>query len=91
MKLDAVRRRTTIGDGVGALVRAELGRRGQTHGETSATWSDRRGQPGEGRRAKVFARIAVDDETWAEFKAIAAGTGLTVARAAGLLVTRAEA
>jgi antitoxin component of RelBE/YafQ-DinJ toxin-antitoxin module len=39
-----------------------------------------------GRRANIFARIVVDDETWAHFKAIAAEAGLTAARAVGLLV-----
>lgn len=95
LKLDAVRRGTTLGEAVGALVTAEVGRGGQTfgqtRGETCGAWSDLRGQPGRGRRAKVFARVAVDDDSWAEMRAFALGHRVTVARAVGVLVEQAVA
>jgi len=90
MKLDTIRTRTTVGEAVGVLIQSDVERRHQAHGEMDgeipADWSDRRGQPGVGRRANLFARIVVDDETWADFKALAAEAGLTAARAVGLLV-----
>ena len=90
MKLETIRSRTTVGEAVGVLIQSDVERRHQAHGETDgetpADWSDRRGQPGRGRRANIFARIVVVDETWADFKALAAEGGLTAARAVGLLV-----
>lgn len=90
LKLDAVRRRTTVGESVGAMVCAEVGRRGQTFGQTrgeiSDGRSDLRGRPGKGRRAKVFPRVAVDDDSWAELKALALDHRLTASRAVGALV-----
>lgn len=41
---------------------------------------------GEGRQARLFARIAVDDETWTMFRAIALQREVTLARAVGMLV-----
>ena len=91
-KLEALRRGTTLGEAVGDLVRAEVKSDGQTLGhdlgEVSLVRSDRGDQPGTGRRACVFARVAVEDEVWTEFKILAAERRLTVARAVGLLVER---
>lgn len=90
LKLDATRRGTTLGEVVGDLVRAEAEADGQVLGqvcgEVSDPWSGFRGEPGEGRRAKVFARIAVEDRHWYALKAIALASRITIARAVGLLV-----
>jgi len=103
MKLDAVRRGTTVGEAVGDLVTAEVHRRGQVSGQVRDTllgspahgqvrddrarrWSGLRGRPGEGRQARLFARIAVDNDTWAAFRAIALQREVPVARVVGLLV-----
>lgn len=91
LKRDTIRRRSTVG----ALVNAEVKRRGQTlcqtGGETSAGWSDGRTAPPTGRRAPVFARIAVDDGTWAEFRALVEAADMTTARALALLVEQVVA
>ena len=92
MKLDALRRGSTLGEAVGDLVRVEVGAGGQTlgqvFGEVSPGRLDRQGQPASGRRARVFARVVVEDDVWTEFKILADERRLTVARAVGLLVER---
>lgn len=93
LRVDALRRRTTAGEAVGALVRAEVEARGQIlgqgSGQASLDRSDRRGQPGQGRRAEMFARIAVEDETWNKLKVLAIEHRLTIARAVGLVIEHA--
>ena len=42
-------------------------------------------------RAKVFARLVVSKETWQEFRALALGGKVTVARYVGILAERAAA
>ncbi len=93
LKAAAIRSGTTLGEMVGCLVRAKVKNLDQTFdhsGQGSAgdgleqsTLSER------GRRAKVFARIASDNDDWTEFKALALAQGLPVARAAGVLVEQA--
>lgn len=43
-----------------------------------------------GLRVKIFARIALDEEDWVGFKALALQLAVSVARAVGLLVEKAS-
>jgi len=47
-----------------------------------------RGRPGGGRPGRRFARVALYDEGWRSFRALASVSGLTAARALGLLIER---
>ena len=88
LKAEATRRRTTLGETVGRLVRAEaerFNRRNSESGQGSLGREDP-DQPSRTGSAKVFARIATNDEDWANFKVDALIHGLTVSRAVGLLV-----
>lgn len=90
-KLDTLRQGSTLGEVVGELVHVEVGAGGQTIGEDFGEVSPVRPDPGHpvpGRCARVFARVAVEDEVWTELKILAAERRLTVARAVGLLVER---
>ena len=91
VKLDTLRQGSTLGEVVGELVHVEVGAGGQTIGEDFGEVSPVRPDPGHpvpGRRASVFARIAIEDEVWLQFKTLTVERSLTVARAVGLLVER---
>jgi hypothetical protein len=87
-KIGAIRRGTTVGEAVGELVDGAVRRRGADLAQAVAgtTNCGRRGEPGEGRRARKFSRIAVDDDTWRNLRVQAMEHDLTVARAVGALV-----
>ena len=82
-KAETLARGETAGVTLGAMVRRVLAV-GQPLAAPSAT--SLRGQPGWGRRAQRFARVALDDEGWRCFRALASGGGLTAARALGVLI-----
>ena len=93
LKSAAIRRRTTVGEMVGCLVRAELERTDRKYskslqrspGDRSEAWGQHRRVAG----AKLFARITLDDDDWAAFKILALNHELTVSRAVGLIVEEA--
>ena len=93
LKTMAIRSGTTLGEMVGRLVRAELESVDRTIEMTGSarTSADtvRSTRRNGARRSKVFARIASDNDTWTEFKALAVEQGLTVSRAVGVLVEEA--
>ena len=93
MDFHTIRSRTTFASGrrfIGADVERNCQACGETDGETAADWSDQTwpsrdpGSVDEPRSQNV-----TTDETWAEFRAFAAETGLTVASAARAACRRA--
>ncbi|MDQ3384954.1 MAG: hypothetical protein M3503_02920 [Actinomycetota bacterium] len=69
VKRDAIRRGTTLGQAVGELIQAEVDGGGQTLGENFGEVSIAlAGHQGQGRRAQVFARIALGDDAWRALK-----------------------
>ncbi|MGI8663820.1 MAG: hypothetical protein ACR2LQ_11510 [Acidimicrobiales bacterium] len=82
----AVHRRGQVSGQVRVAVSGPSPAHGQVREQGGRRWSGLRGRRGEGRQARVFARIAVDDDTWAAFRAIALQREVTVARAVGHLV-----
>ena len=76
VKRDAVRRRTTIARAVGDLV-------GRAAEERLRPRRDPRRAP-----AHRFARLFVDDETWASFRTLAFDLGVSAGRLVGLIVER---
>lgn len=90
LKAVTIRRGTTLGEMVGSLVRAQVERvqRGNSKSQQSCLGhrSGDQGQHSQSRNAKIFARIAADNDDWAIFKGLAVKRGLTVARTVGLVV-----
>ena len=80
VKRDATARNLTVAAAVGALV-AEAVTNGISTGDR-----DTSGDPTVGRQAQRYARLFVDDDTWATFRATAVDTAVTTARAVGLVV-----
>lgn len=84
LKAQALGRGRSLGESVGYLVHAEVVRcRGRPLPRLSG---DQRAPSRAGRRAKLFARLAVGKPTWHEFRGLAAQRRLTVARYVGVLV-----
>ena len=85
IRADAVRRGRGVGQDVGHLVIQEVTR--CTSSPTlPAVNGGRRGPPGGGRRATLFARLVVTRPTWQTFRSLAAERDITVARYVGWLV-----
>jgi len=84
-KAETIGRGETVGEILGAMVRRVL-----AVGQPLAPPAEHglAGQPGDGRRARRFARVALDDEGWRSFRALASVSGLTAARALGVLIER---
>lgn len=82
-KAETVGRGETVGEILGAMVRRVL-----AVGQPLAPPAEpgHAGQPADGRRARRFARVALDDEGWRSFRALASASGLTAARALGVLI-----
>lgn len=78
-KTDAVARRSSIGVRVGQLVTTETRRRPERD------WSPD-GPRAQRCQVRLFARIAVSSDTWAKFRALARGSGVTTERYLGVLV-----
>lgn len=75
----------SLGESVGYLVHAEVVRCSRRP-QLPRLSSDRREPSPAGRRAKLFARLAVGKPTWHEFRELAAHREITVARYVGVLV-----
>jgi hypothetical protein len=76
VKREAVRRRRTVGFAVGELVCRSV---------QDGVVPRNRPQPSSVRR---FARLLVDEETWAQFRVLALDAHLSIGRFVGLLVER---
>ena len=81
----ASRRGRSVGHEVGRLVVAEVAR---PSSRSPVALDGGRRDRESGRRAQVFARLVVAKPTWHEFRALALGRGVTVARYVGVLVER---
>lgn len=85
MRAEASRQGRSLGHEVGRLVVDEVAR---PTGIPVLLRSNQAEAEGVGRRAKVFARLVVAKPTWNEFRALALGRSVTVARYVGILVER---
>jgi hypothetical protein len=87
LKLEAVGRRRSMPRLLGELVRRDLAL--ATGGPSDRARDEPRWhRTGEGRRARQYARIDVDDEMWKALRVVALAEGLTVARRLGIAVER---
>ena len=87
LKIGAVRSHASIPRLLGLLVIADLAS-GDGHSAGRDRDEPRWSQTGQGRRARQYARVEVDDETWEVLRVNAAERRLTIARRVGIAVER---
>ncbi len=80
LKVEAVRRRTSISRLLGEILTPELPR---LDGRTVPAPTPRWRRTGGGRRARQFARVEIDEAAWTELRADAVLRSMTVARRIG--------
>ena len=87
LKIEAVKSHASIPRHLGLLVIADLAS-GDCHSAGRDRDEPRWSRTGQGRRARQYARIEVDDETWEVLRVNAAERRLTMARRVGIAVER---
>jgi len=87
LKIEAVKSRASMQRLLGLLVIADLAS-GDCHSSGRDRDEPRWSRTGQGRRARQYAQIEVDDETWEVLRVDAAERRLTIARRVGIAVER---